>query len=1627
MATMLETPSRIWRRIEAVEDADMPSLPSLPPFDNSAEEEDISNEPGRQGHDQYDDDFESMHSPLQSTPASTQHTITAALRAQSSTSSTARFAHSIASRSNKSLGNMTSSPVASSRRSQHDSFEIPSLPRIQPNADARRYSPETEEEEQGEEGQEGSKSSVPDVYLPPEEDEAAHDREFSLTDALESISRSSSPSFPPQVSRENTPKKNYDYSVSLKSEPKASPFEKYRNVALRRTNPRARTPSLSRTSSSQTSSPAHSTPHSNRSLASPESQAGSPISPSGIPLPRSNSGSPAVVVHPPEEEGRSFGAFDDSNDTHGARSMDITDVHVSPPRLDGESVDGYTDEAESQAENDQHQVEYSEGSQEHAEPTFSSEGEATPYAPINKGAPVHNTSNFTSPSQSMAFTPTPAFPRPRARFDLPPPPSDLLTTPASQSNEEDHDHEDSHEQLADELLTPHTRRRSFLLSVINSTTRPRMKFPTPHPKRFGTPSVSAVESTPGPSLSSGSGSSVTPGTATGAGTDLRTAFAGVTPRPRNFSSQFYRDRFSVSCRKAPAPWGTPGINSPYDGGADRASFISTASSHDLTTHQRVNTSFDPAMGFGSNAPGHGVGRFNAGKLNTYLHGLNRRLQEENELLVERLKKLEEEKDKDKDKNVSEPSTTGAVAAETSRRLSIAGRRASAMGTLGNVQEDLAEGWLEEKAELEDMVEAFKNEVANCMAEKEEVERALDKEKEEREKDKERWKQRMHEVEQGVSSIVVGLEQKLTAAEKQAKDAEIDAANHAERVLESGKELGGALKEANDRVAQVMGDLRNVNAQIKDLEEEVMRSDGRIDELEQEVKEKKRSSPQLEGAVHQLDEELISTKAYVDELEEGAGEAVDKIEQLQEELASAQETVRAMTASEKQLSQDLKMLQHESVKAQETARQMEDALEEAEQKMMQDEEGLADLRTKLAALQREREMERQRDASVSRATTEEAGPTEAEYQALENELDEANKEVARLNTLLQQSPARKAMDKAKDTKIEMLEREKEELLERNRALRMTFNEMNTPSKVVNASMMSPIHRQVLNMSIRAPKTPGAPLRDISWLKTPTNDPSVTPLISEINRLQRELDRANESIDDKLDKLEDAGLGVVSLTKKLEDARAKIVSLENEVKRLNRREERRARRLARVRCQKCNIKLDLRYLIQGDDNSTEISRDSLPSEPPTPPTRTSEALKANLQSVNQHLDELKKQWETEKKRLLGEKAILEDAANRLNGQIKSTKEEVRKAAENNRTGDRAKANLEKELEKARRTISVLESELSSERSRLRSMITEQERVQREKKQILTDMQRTESDMDDVKQQLQRFKKENHDLERELRENANVEQRARLLENRVVENAQTIDQLRQERTILATDHKELQRRFAEISETANNLRKEYVAHSTSHENRRQELDLHRLEIEDLRRALDDRATDLQRVEREKEKITTEKSDVARTVAALEADLRRVRRDAEVFGRDLKHLRSEKEKLEAKNKDEITKVERSKKQAQTQIRLLTEQLDAQKEKTTRVLEQVKSHVCAADETQISSLRLQHNKEYKGLMVQIRYLKAKFTRESLFRGDLTYQKQYLLVILSQFEKSERTIFASIARIGFPVALPPQTRRSLAN
>ncbi|KAJ8079575.1 hypothetical protein PM082_011162 [Marasmius tenuissimus] len=1868
MALMLESPSRIWRRIEADDDRDMPSLPSLPPMDDS--NDDINIQESSLSIGDSEDSVNNIASPIHSTPAVSSHHSTRTFRggasvgsmgASSNTGSAARFANSIARSSRSSAARSRFSSISgvslASKNGQGppelESFDISAIP------------------------------SLPDAAV--QGSDIDLDTTNDLSDALDSVSRASSPFLAPIEPPGETPgnkTKYFDYEVSLKSEPKPSPFskDKFRNIVTRRPAlERTRTPSLTRTTLSPASSPTHSTPQSHKSgrslransIGSPSESSNRSVSPSqfqpaSIPLPRSNTNSPAVheprYASPQSQQGErtnmSYRSTHEANDT---ASMDITDAHISPVRrFDNDEPQTVTDISVSR-----------DGEQEESsrEPTFtSSEGEgATPYPQRPTTASPRGgmggfsglrdeLSAFSSASLSLA-TPTPALPRPRFApsntssnsQDTPRPrpgsakqraddEGDTVETGMSDDEgqegipsadewektqmppreDEDHHPETVHQDrgdVEDELLTPHTRRKSFLLSVIHSTARPRPKFnkvPTPHPKRpeqqgpgkfeqrllqnRGRESIGSVapeletpapggnrtvvrfsEETPGPGTPIPPKPSATPG--------LRTAFAGATPRPRFLkgshplsqthtvesssssegaidagSSSPHSDTASDVQReasdnaategRAPLPWETPApipgkIPSPFSRASPYlapattdASFVSTASSHDLTAHPRANTSFDPALGFGgrTGTTSHGVGRFNANKLNNYLHGLNRRLQEENEKLVDRLRKLEAKggspgSNGDVSVSGSVSISVSSSSVQSRRRSSGANRRVSAGSALGDVLEEEERedeernyaAWSEEKAELEAIIDAFKAEIdsraleksvleraveverAGFAAEKDEIEqmiedarkenealaderealakqneemaRVLEDEVRERARDKERWKERMGEVERGVESIVQDLERKLEESESRARKSQVEMEKRiadavAERdealerekkaaeALDAGAELGGELREANERLSRLMGQLRRANGRVEEVEVLLAEADERVEKMEQKVRDlealkdksvadRKRAESQLDEVSREveakkvevrhledlnmrMEEELKGTKAYAHELEESAAMAVEQIEEKDRELNEGSEEIKRLNLAIQDTEDQLESAIKERDSTKELARQLEEALEAAETKIEADEDEMAELRGRIATLEQDKERQKElssRSMDLSRSSAPDAAAVAAaaEIEALEEELDGANKEIAKLNTILNQSPARKAMDKAKDVRIEMLEKENEALAERIKTMRVSIADitMNTPGRFANHSNISPIHRQALAMSLRTPKTPGGPLRDMSWLNnTFAADSSVAPLVAELSRLQRELDLANESIDDKLDRLEDAGLGVVGLTRKLEQARSRIQALEDELARLKRGEERRLHRLERARCKKCLTKVDVRSLSHVSDESFfNGSKDDLPSEPPTPPTRTSEALKANLQSVNAQLADLKNQWDKERRQLEGEKVVLQDAANRLNKQVRETRDEFNKASELQKVDSNLRQDLRTELDKAKQTISSLEENLKIERARIRSMNAEQNRVAKEKDEVLLQLQRTQSDMDDVKEQMQNFKKENREMENELRLHSTAEQKVRLLENKVKENTETMEQLREERALLVVEHKELQKKFTKISEQAQRLREQEASTKQTHENRRHQLDLHMGEIDELRKALSDRAEELHRAEAEKERLTAESNGVAQTVTTLESDLRRVKRDAEAFGRDLKLLRAEKEKLEVRHRDETAKAERVKKQLQTQVKLLGEQLDEQKTKVVLARNELKSHTCAMDDTQLTSLKLQHNKECKGLIVQIRYLKAKFTRESMLRFDLAYQKQYLLVLLAKFERSEQTICAAIAKIGFPVLPPPQHKK----
>lgn len=173
----------------------MPSLPSVPALDDSEAEPLTSRILPAESDENTDED----EKPQYSTPIGSQYTA----RPSPGASSTARL-----SSSRRSLG-----VSVRSRNSKHDAFNIskvPSFPRINVAArNAQEFASDAEEE---------SKSSVPDAYLPPPEDEELDPQGLSISDALQSVSRSNSPApFSADAFEEDcVPNKNLNHSPESK-------------------------------------------------------------------------------------------------------------------------------------------------------------------------------------------------------------------------------------------------------------------------------------------------------------------------------------------------------------------------------------------------------------------------------------------------------------------------------------------------------------------------------------------------------------------------------------------------------------------------------------------------------------------------------------------------------------------------------------------------------------------------------------------------------------------------------------------------------------------------------------------------------------------------------------------------------------------------------------------------------------------------------------------------------------------------------------------------------------------------------------------------------------------------------------------------------------------------------------------------------------------------------------------------------------------------------------------------------------------------------------------------------------------------------------------------------------------
>ena len=227
---LLETPSRLLRRIDALDDDDMPSLPPVPDFEDDSEilsSSQISSSvnPKEPSHKSRSSDVlhpsdESL--PYQSTPTVSQLQRTAStVRPPPSARSSARFAQSLASsRSRSTRSGASQSKSGSGKQFRNDSFDVSEIKPVPPDV-----SSDSDDGYAGAVSLElaNSKVSIPVDYR--SQAPSLEEEELDLTEAMEDIGRSRSSFRPEDPSMDISSKKGgkyYDYEVSLKSEAKVS-------------------------------------------------------------------------------------------------------------------------------------------------------------------------------------------------------------------------------------------------------------------------------------------------------------------------------------------------------------------------------------------------------------------------------------------------------------------------------------------------------------------------------------------------------------------------------------------------------------------------------------------------------------------------------------------------------------------------------------------------------------------------------------------------------------------------------------------------------------------------------------------------------------------------------------------------------------------------------------------------------------------------------------------------------------------------------------------------------------------------------------------------------------------------------------------------------------------------------------------------------------------------------------------------------------------------------------------------------------------------------------------------------------------------------------------------------------
>ncbi|CEQ43145.1 SPOSA6832_05044 [Sporobolomyces salmonicolor] len=499
-------------------------------------------------------------------------------------------------------------------------------------------------------------------------------------------------------------------------------------------------------------------------------------------------------------------------------------------------------------------------------------------------------------------------------------------------------------------------------------------------------------------------------------------------------------------------------------------------------------------------------------------------------------------------------------------------------------------------------------------------------------------EKMEELEQELCRVMEEQEAKVEAARKEleAKQKEDDVARKQEKeTLERVKAERDALERRLEKEGKDLDE--EVERQVSSLKRDVEARDDELNRMQTELAAAEDRVSELEKAVsgvNALRHEIVQKDEEIQQLEGALDESANQLLQNEDDLAA----LRSQLASEKQINSSLsaQISQLSLTKAKsplgneaynrskdEVIASLEEELEEARKELVQ-------LKEQLAANANENRSTELRDLEIKNLETSKA------------DLED------RVKTLRQQVSMQFSPNKTPDKSWLLRPLPSVKTPKTPGQFLSHVNDIADCSGTSIADRLPP-----LQLSAWSPGTTGN--ETISPLLAQIHE-----LEQVVERLQLQLADANAQIDNKLDRLEAAGSSTISLARQLSAAQARIAKLEEQLERLlgeNGSLERVRARLAKIHCPDCQVSFDANKVVQLRVDRSDISFSDSSFQAPA-----GGSLRSTLASVNAKLDELRVENDVLKgqaatsEELAREKAKLMERNEALQRDLKHARDEI-----------------------------------------------------------------------------------------------------------------------------------------------------------------------------------------------------------------------------------------------------------------------------------------------------------------------------------------------------------------------------------